>query len=308
MICAQCGKENDDTATVCSNCGAELNAAGLSGNSEEFYKAVIGPKRQAYYLRHFARFDQAGRAGISWNWAALFVTFYWFLYRKMWLNALIYFLLPILLLIVVSKAAIMAGEHNSITFYSGFFVSLAGLVFIPPMYANALYYNYCRKKISGIRVVSRDTQRQLGELSGKGGTSNAFAMVFFIAVFSVPAGIWAWLGVIGYTSSVVLSHTKRAYAIGKSAAEAFSNYYYQHQEPPRSLDQAGFTTPLPPFVKGVSLDSQNSTVVVTMASDPVKGKSLLFVPSIDASGKFTWACISRDMQDHYVPLKCKKLK
>ena len=28
---------------------------------EALYKAVLGPKNQAYYLRHFARFDAPGK-------------------------------------------------------------------------------------------------------------------------------------------------------------------------------------------------------------------------------------------------------
>lgn len=42
---------------------------------EERYKAVIGPKNQEYYLRHFERFDAAGKAGATWNWSAALFAF-----------------------------------------------------------------------------------------------------------------------------------------------------------------------------------------------------------------------------------------
>ena len=57
---------------------------------EAFYRAAIGPKNQAYYLSRFLAFDEAGRAGPSWNWAAALLTFFWFIYRRMWAVAFAY--------------------------------------------------------------------------------------------------------------------------------------------------------------------------------------------------------------------------
>ena len=74
---------------------------------EALYKAVLGPKNQAYYLRHFARFDAAGKAGLSWNWAAATFTFIWFLYRRMWPAALAYIVLANVL------SAIIAVQSNA---------------------------------------------------------------------------------------------------------------------------------------------------------------------------------------------------
>jgi len=79
---------------------------------EEFYRTVIVPKEQDYYLSRFAKFDGNGKAGASWHWPAFFVSFYWFLYRKMWFNALLYFLLPYIVLSILGIIAALAAKKR----------------------------------------------------------------------------------------------------------------------------------------------------------------------------------------------------
>lgn len=54
------------------------------------YRAALGPVNTAHYLALFARFDEAGRASPSWNWAAGLVTLNWLAFRQVWLAALVY--------------------------------------------------------------------------------------------------------------------------------------------------------------------------------------------------------------------------
>jgi len=66
------------------------------------YSAAVGPLGSAYYQAVFSRFELAGRARLSWNWAAGLLTLNWLLFRKLWLAALAYWLallgLPVLIL------------------------------------------------------------------------------------------------------------------------------------------------------------------------------------------------------------------
>lgn len=202
MFCLKCGNSNDDSANFCSGCGNMLPQAVKDAphpqtevdgprNPDEFHKAIIGQKNQGYYLSHFSRFDSNGKVGASWHWPAFFVTYYWFLYRKMWLNALIYFVLPYLVMIPIGVAA-MAGKSDytvGIIVLIGFLVYVIAIFLLPPMYANALYYKHCKKKISGTNASSHDMQRQLGELSGKGGTSNVPLIIVLVFAFFAIIGI-----------------------------------------------------------------------------------------------------------------------
>lgn len=54
------------------------------------YRAALGPVNTAHYLKLFARFDDDGRAGPAWNWAAGLVTLNWLAFRQVWLAALVY--------------------------------------------------------------------------------------------------------------------------------------------------------------------------------------------------------------------------
>ncbi|PZO10705.1 MAG: sporulation protein, partial [Burkholderiales bacterium] len=54
------------------------------------YRAALGPVNSGRYLDVFARFDEAGRAGPGWNWAAAFLTLNWLVFRQLWVAALVY--------------------------------------------------------------------------------------------------------------------------------------------------------------------------------------------------------------------------
>lgn len=54
------------------------------------YRAALGPVNSGRYLSVFARFDGAGRAGPSWNWAAALLTLNWLVFRQLWVAALLY--------------------------------------------------------------------------------------------------------------------------------------------------------------------------------------------------------------------------
>ena len=212
MFCSQCGNANDIAAKYCSNCGSVLPQAvqnaptphakiNASGNSEEFYKAIVGPKNQGYYLHHFSRFDSKGKVSASWHWPAFFVTFSWFLYRKMWLNALIYFFLLGLVNILYVFAETAEKSGGTIIYKVYLLLYFVGIVILPPMYANALYYKHCKKKISETSASSHDLQSRLSELSEKGRTS-IVGVVFSVMQIIAIIGILAAVAVPAYQSYI----------------------------------------------------------------------------------------------------------
>lgn len=277
-------------------------------NQEEFYKAILGPKNQDYYLRQFAKFDSAGKASATWHWPAFFVTFYWFLYRKMWLHALLYFVSPYLLMIVLGIVGAVVGQSAGPILGLGYVLYLAVIFIFLPMYANAYYYKQCSKKIAETRASSHEEQRQLGELSGKGGTSNVAVIFIFIFVFVAVIGILAAIAIPAYQDYVTRARMAEAVSVGNSASAKVADYYYQNQRAPGSLAEAGFVAQLSPAIKEVGVNSQDGVISITMASGPVNGKTLLFVPSVDADKRLVWKCMSQEILDRYLPLQCRQPK
>lgn len=319
MFCSQCGNANDISSKYCSSCGAALPhavqnspppriATSTPDNREEFYRAALGPNNQDYYLRHFSRFDSNGKASATWHWPAFFVTFYWLLYRKMWLNALLYFFLPYLVMIPFWLVAAVYENSSDAMIGMGYILYFLGIILLPPMYANALYYKHCRKIISEIRSSSHDMERQLGELSGKGGTSNVALIVVLVFAFISIIGILAAIAIPSYQDYTTRTRLAEATTVGKNATDSVANYYYQHQQIPSSLAVAGFVTPLPTSIRAIGVDSQSGTVTITMATSPIEGKTLLFVPSLDANNLIVWKCLSQEIQDKYLPLQCQQQK
>ena len=56
---------------------------------EEAWGAIVGNSNAHYYLEKFEGLRHG--AGGGWNWPGFLFTWYWMLYRKMWVPALIYF-------------------------------------------------------------------------------------------------------------------------------------------------------------------------------------------------------------------------
>ncbi len=318
MFCPNCGTENDTSAKFCTRCGAPLpdvhQAASASAETrvpespEPYYKAFIGPRNQDYYLRHFVRFDAKGRPGPSWHWPVFFVTFWWLLYRKMWLHALVYFFLPYVASFVIGFAAGGAGDYAEAVGGLLSLLYLAAVLLLPPIYANALYYMQCKRRIAAARASSAEVEKQLAFLSATGGTSNVALIVIAIIAAVLLIGILAATSIPAYQDYLTRARVSSAVAVGDAAAEKVGRYYEQHQVMPRTLDEAGFETPLPASIGKIDLNPQTGAVIITMAGAPVEGESVLLEPTVEANNQVTWKCVSQDMPEQYLPRQCQARK
>jgi type II secretory pathway pseudopilin PulG len=317
MLCPKCGASNDAAATFCAACGEvlPLPAEGVQQARRksdgpvdigEYYKAALGPKNQEYYLSRFARFDADGKVSATWHWPAFFVTFYWMLYRKMWLLALIYFFFPYVFFGLMGATTGVTNGSGNFLIGSVYLIYLAGILLLVPMYANALYYKHCKKQISAAKASTTDVQRQLGELTGKGGTSNIVFIILLFLAFIALLGIVAAIAIPAYQDYTTKARVTQAYQLGKSAADTVSQYYNLNQELPNDLGEAGFASPLPPSVKEITMDDQYGTLTIIVNGTIVDGKSLTLEPGLDEKRQLYWSCTSNEIQDRYLPPACRQ--
>ncbi len=315
MLCPKCGSSNDDTAKLCVGCGHALPAAissaqaGEPASDRQYYKAILGAENQEYYLDHFSRFDDEGKISPTWNWSAFLVTFYWLLYRKMWVYAAIYLALPFTLWGLFWVVGAVAGSLVGIVGSLGFFGYAAVVLIVMPMYANALYYRHCRKTIETVRATTQGTQAQLGELAGKGGTSRAAYIFIWVVNCVAVIGALAAIAIPAYQDYTSRARMTRAMTVGRAATAYVDNYYVQYRSIPRNLDAADFMLSLPLSVKEVDVDNQTGTISITMkGAKAIDGKSLKFVSALTGGDHLSWTCLSDEIQDRYLPQECRRSK
>lgn len=254
--------------------------AALDGFDEEAWRAVIGPKNQDWYLERFRiHHDEGGGLRAGWHWPALFITWYWLLYRKMWGWAVGYIAASYAYLVLIAFAA---GLHPVLGL-----VALAGYFVLPPLYATSLYYRRCARLVTReSQGVSRD--RFLGRLEGAGGTARVivFVVIFFVSIGLV--GMLAAIALPAYQDYVHRAKVAEAAVFARSqvtfASEAFTRtgrFPDLLQTPP-----AERTT-----IEGAAIDPQTGTIEVRVQLSPRgPGGAILYVPDTRPSHPLTWSC------------------
>ncbi|MGB4811993.1 MAG: pilin [Methylophilaceae bacterium] len=310
MFCSKCGAENADSATSCSQCNYLLNQMSSPAKAEltqeEQYQAIIGDKNQAYYLKHFAQFDANGKTNATWHWPALFVPFYWFLYRKMWPYAILYFIIPYIGMLVIGILATIVGESANLLisiFYFAFFIAL---LVLPALFANALYYKHCKKEIASVIAKKLNTERTVGELVGNGGTSGAALIAVLVIVFVAVIGILAAIAIPAYQDYVNRAKTTQALYLGKQVSLAVTDYYAQHNVAPANLAEAGFNGTAAADPALITLNPKSGVISMTMSNAVLKGKSLQLVPALNDANEISWTCMSEDIKDSLLPIECRQ--
>lgn len=112
------------------------------------YRAAIGPIGGSYYLPVFDRFEEAGKAGLSWNWAAGLMTLNWLVFRQLWGAALAYagaLMIVVLMVFGIGRLLFQLPQEAEVALLVVF--GLLGFV-LPGFYGNALLHVNCRKKMA----------------------------------------------------------------------------------------------------------------------------------------------------------------
>ncbi|HMK64428.1 MAG TPA: DUF2628 domain-containing protein [Thermodesulfobacteriota bacterium] len=179
-ICLQCGKETGGGSLFCPYCGNKINRTSESFSDtvdEDAFKAYIG-KDADFYLKKFRSFrGREDSFAVTWNWPAFWLGFIWMLYRKMYLWALIAFLL---VFTPMAHLLVMIGWG---------------------VCGNYLYYRQARKKI--LEYKSRQAlspgSLSLKELGGVNRWVWVVGIVFFLFMMAIMVfGFLLVLYFLGY--------------------------------------------------------------------------------------------------------------
>ncbi len=267
---------------------------------EEAWAAVVGDANTSYYLERFGRLAHGDSGG--WHWPGFFFTWYWMLYRKMWMPALVYFFQPYVTVMVLAGVAAAAPAAAGLLYIAWLVAQLV----VPGLFANRWYYNHCQKKIREVRARAGSKEQMLGRLEGLGGTSNI--LVIIVAVFGIVAGlgILAAVALPAYQQYTVKAKMSEAILVGGDVTAAVGRQYEQTGQLPTDIDgllaQAVHHSP---YVKGAELDGTSGTVTLHVEATPAIAGSLQFVPSADNNHHLSWTCTTPDLK-RYVPQSCRQ--
>ena len=203
MFCTKCGSKNNEINLFCSECGNEFERVKVK--NDVFSKVntdKIGEiknnnfntnldidkndlekfinKNSDYYIRKFEDMKITG-SKISWNWAAFFLTGNWMLYRKIYIQTIIFTLVGIVLAQLPDVDLICS---------LGMYVGLG-------MYGNTLYLAHINKKMSDINKYDLNMREQL--MFKKGGTNLALPLILIFGGVLIYFIIFAIFG-IAFTS------------------------------------------------------------------------------------------------------------
>ena len=183
--CGQCQQQNQDDANYCYQCGNDLGvpaagaSTGISSRTDgDLWSDFIGPNADRYLVQ-FRKFGppHAPRFALTWHWPAfLYVSFLWFLYRKMYLYAAVYAIGPMV-------STYLTGDMTSGIVWS----VVAGAT------ANYVYYWHCREQIAAIKQQAwNDPAQQHAALKEEGGVQPyviwvgvAFYMLLSLTMFKM---------------------------------------------------------------------------------------------------------------------------
>ncbi|MDD2338535.1 MAG: DUF2628 domain-containing protein [Geobacteraceae bacterium] len=176
MICPFCKESIQDGAIKCRHCDSILNVAPQFTQSPPAYqnhststinsdeiRAFVGTNSE-YYVQNFTKFTIAGTENftMTWNWSTCCFTFFWMLYRKMYIQAAITF-------VIFWLPGINIILHI-----------VAGCV------GNYLYYKHTKDKIVEIRAI-QPPQNLYSILQQVGGVHG------WVIPFGIVAGVFVAL-------------------------------------------------------------------------------------------------------------------
>ena len=148
--CPSCSQDNPNDANFCGQCGQALvkkspdpdpSQSSSTPTSLQLWETFIGPSKSLqfslktgwvwrpaflYYKEKFSNLEtpDGPRFALSWNWpAAFFDSFLWFLYRKMYMFALLYAVAPALAIFITGDmtvgivSRVLAGGSANYLYY-----------------------------------------------------------------------------------------------------------------------------------------------------------------------------------------------
>lgn len=285
-------------------------------SKEELFEAAVGEAKADYYVPRFMAYEEAGKAGLSWNWPAFLVTFPWLLWRRMWGTAGLYFLAPLVFSILIGIIGAFAGEASGAILIGGLYiVFMLAMWIVPGMFGNAWYYAHCKSQIKEVSRREKVPAEQIAALEKKGGTSWVGLGVYLglVVVGTALIGVLAAIALPAYQDYTLRAKVAMVHASVNPVLVEQATSYVQNQRwvaiegEPVTANMNG-TTGKAIAVVWVDEDSGEVTVGLNLPDSRLEGASILYTPYTGDDGAIVWGCSSDSLPEKLLPSQCRDLE
>ncbi len=233
-VCPICGFENPPEAIYCNRCGGSMNKTSQGNEGPNMYggfsqraagfgagfsagaqvdpnEEIAGVKAKdiskfagensAYFIPRFKDIENKTKHYSKFNLAALIFEYWYFLYRKMWGEAVLAFLITFALSIPSAVVTLNTNGLISLNIDSNLLLMVNSVFYILSIafraflsyYANRMYMRKAVKNIKKLKNDSLDPQDYDRALVSRGSTSRVaviiFAAVYFVAMMFATAAL-----------------------------------------------------------------------------------------------------------------------
>ncbi len=207
--CAKCGKQAVEGSSFCLDCSDILSNIQSDGQRSATmnreYDTFIGNNADKY-LPKFKKFNINGidSFSVTWHWPAFFVPFYWMLYRKLYLWALLVFVL------------------SAIPFVNFILMIVFGFT------GNYIYYKHAKKKLLEISLPPSFTDIQKAVNIARQGGTNSVAVILAPILLLTVVGILAAIAIPQFAAFKTKAQCAAVKADLKNAYVASQTYFADH--------------------------------------------------------------------------------
>lgn len=277
----------------------------------------IGHRSQNYYLKRFEQFDAQGHLSPKWHWAAFFITFPWLLYRKRYMDAIVYSVagwsfIQLNIAIILTFVEFAAMPFIADAYQMPVRIGIAAVIWLfwswmVARWTDAYYYRVARREIAdAIDAHPRDEAAQKAHLQREGGVSLfGLGLGFGFFVFSLMVINTQFLPIIAKPKENEVLFD--AYDSAKTAQNRVAIIYEQTgrcpEQLPISSDNAQINVRM--AMSGDKVFASDCAVIATIQNVKfpihyLNGETLAFY--VDAQDN-TWRCTS-SLGEKQVPPYC----
>ena len=227
-------------------------------------------------------------------------------YRRAWLAALAYLVLPYLLALVLAIGLQTAGAQHSAGGSVMWLLYLGAFFLGPPLAANSLYYAHTKRLIDRHRAGARSREQFLALLEAKGGTSNIALVVIALLAVVFVVGILAAVAIPAYQDYTKRAKSSEAILAGMSVATQISEQFARTGKIPSSLDAFRSRALLSKYVTDMRIDPKNGVIEMQVVFGPDAGGGKIYlIPEAKDGRAVTWSCRAEPAMARYVPSSCR---